>query len=186
MDRAEIIANLQALGDMARREGRTVDIAVYGGAAIVLVWNFRVSTRDVDAVVLDARDSQFLRDAVAEVANAKGLEPDWMNDAVKGFIHERQDLEALPLFSDEANCGIRVYAPSAEYMLAMKCMAMRLGEPQSQDASDIRDLLALLGIQELEAALDIVRRYYPDGRIAPKVRFGLEELLEQGKPQAKP
>ena len=183
MDRAEIIASLQALGEIARRAGRTVDIAVYGGAAIVLVWNFRVSTRDVDAVVMDARDSEFLRDAVAEVAEAKGLPPDWMNDAVKGFIHERQDLEALPLFSDAANCGIRVYVPSAEYMLAMKCMAMRLDEPQSQDANDIRDLLAVLEIRSLDRALSIVRHYYPDGMIPPKVRFGLEELLEQARRQ---
>ena len=179
MDKAEIIDSLKLLGEIAAKDNRVIDIAVYGGAAIVLVWNFRVSTRDVDAVVVDAKDGRFLRRAVAKVAEIKGLEPDWMNDAVKGFIHERQDLRELPLFSEQENCGIRVFAPSAEYMLAMKCIAMRLDDPRSQDADDIKNLLAVLNIQDADTALDIVRRYYPEKMIAPKARFGLEELIEQ-------
>ena len=179
MDRAEIIDGLRMLGEIARERGRVVDIAVYGGAAITLAWEFRASTRDVDAVAVDAKDGRFLREAAAKVAEIKGLEPDWINDAVKGFIHDKQELEELPVFSSEENCGIRVFVPSAEYMLAMKCMAMRLDEPQSRDAEDIGNLLAELGIREVDVALDIVRRYYPDGVIAPKVRFGLEEIIEQ-------
>ena len=180
MTKHEIIAGLQALGELAREDNRVIDIAIYGGAAIVLAWNFRVATKDVDAVVMNAQDGEFLRAAVAKVAAAKGFAPDWLNDAVKGFLHQKQDLQELPLFSGHENCGIRVFTPTAEYMLAMKCMAMRLGEG-SQDAADIRSLLATLKIQTLDAAMDIVARYYPEEMIAPRVRFGLEELIEQAK-----
>ena len=71
MEKTQIIAALEMLGQIARREGRVVDIAVYGGAAIILVWGFRVSTMDVGAVCVDAKDNPFLRKAAAV-----GLESD--------------------------------------------------------------------------------------------------------------
>lgn len=176
MDKTQIIAALGLLAEIARREGRVIDIAIYGGAAIILAWGFRVSTMDVDAVCMDTKANPFLRKAVAEVAEAQGLEADWLNDAVKGFIHGKQDLRELPLFCKAENPGLRVFVPSAEYMLAMKSMAMRL-EPHSTDADDIESLLDTLGIDHVDAALDIVSKYYPDNLIAPKVRFGLEEII---------
>ena len=39
------------LGGLARREGKVIDLAVYGGSALMLASNFRVATQDVDAVV---------------------------------------------------------------------------------------------------------------------------------------
>ena len=39
------------LGTHARREGKVIDLAVYGGSALMLASNFRVATEDVDAVV---------------------------------------------------------------------------------------------------------------------------------------
>ena len=48
-----------------------VDMAVYGGSAIVLAWEFRVATRDVDAVVHG--DPTFIRRAVKQVADEQGL-----------------------------------------------------------------------------------------------------------------
>jgi hypothetical protein len=39
------------LGTHARREGKIIDLAIYGGSALLLASNFRITTQDVDAVV---------------------------------------------------------------------------------------------------------------------------------------
>jgi hypothetical protein len=39
------------LGIRARREGKVIDLAIYGGSALMLASNFRIATQDVDAVV---------------------------------------------------------------------------------------------------------------------------------------
>ena len=44
---------LTELAMLARDEGKVVDLAIYGGAALMLVSNFRITTKDVDAVADD-------------------------------------------------------------------------------------------------------------------------------------
>jgi hypothetical protein len=55
---------------------------------------------------------------------------------------------------------------------------MRIGQPEgSPDIADIERLVGLLGLSNAEAVLAIVEKYYPRGRIPPKTRFGVEELM---------
>ena len=61
---------LTRLGEIAWGAQRIIDMAVYGGSAIVLAWGFRVATKDVDAVVRG--DPSFLRRAVRQVAEEEG------------------------------------------------------------------------------------------------------------------
>jgi hypothetical protein len=58
----------------------------------------------------------------------------------------------------------------------MKCVAMRLDQPEGP--GDVAErLVGLLGLSTAEAVLEIVEKYYPRGRIPPKTRFGVEELM---------
>ena len=41
---------LTELGLRARAQGKVLEIAIYGGSALMLASNFRVTTQDVDAV----------------------------------------------------------------------------------------------------------------------------------------
>ena len=56
-------------------------VLIAGGAALVLLYNARVSTKDVDAVVSDAA----VRTAARNVAHQLGLPEDWLNDGAKGY-----------------------------------------------------------------------------------------------------
>ena len=60
-NKENIEQGLMRLGEIAEAEGMVVDISVYGGSALVVAWNCRVGTKDVDAVIHG--DPQFLRKA---------------------------------------------------------------------------------------------------------------------------
>jgi hypothetical protein len=75
---------LRALGEEAVAAGKIIDIAVYRGSSLVLVSNFRVSTKDVDAVTQG--DERFLRVAAERVGQRLGLPGEWLNDGVKTYL----------------------------------------------------------------------------------------------------
>jgi hypothetical protein len=122
-----------------------------------------------------------MRELAARVAAEQGLPADWLNDAAKGFVSSRHEVAAgdLPQFP-----GLRVVAPTAEYLLAMKCMASRVavGTGGPDDVADIRFLLRHLGVSTVDRAFAILGRYYPADRVPPRAQFLLEELLGGGEP----
>jgi hypothetical protein len=70
-----------------------------------------------------------------------------------------------------------------QYLLAMKCLAMRIGA-EFHDEEDVRFLLRLLEVRSHEQALAIITRYYPLERFPPKTLYALEELVGQRPTQA--
>lgn len=178
LTKQDILRGLRKLDGKARLAGVIIDMAVYGGAALALVFDLRQATRDVDAVVQGSQD--FLRRAVREVAEEERWPADWLNDGVKGFLSHHEELCALAEFQASAEGGLRLYVPVPEYLFAMKCMAMRPeGIEGSRDIADIEALADKAGIADAAAALALVERFYPAARIPPKVRFGVEEIMER-------
>ena len=73
---------------------------------------------------------------------------------------------------------MRVFLATPAYLFAMKCLAMRTaGAENATDIDDIRQLGAVLRIGNAADALKIVMRYYPEGRLSPKTRFGIDEIF---------
>jgi hypothetical protein len=167
-----------ALGRKARMDGKIVEIAIYGGSALVLTLPGRIATKDVDAVTQN--DSAWLRNAASELARENGWPADWINDGVKGWLSHR-DSEAKKLFKSypsEEQPGLRVFVASPHYLFAMKCLAMRIGGvDETQDRSDIESLARKIGITSAEQAIEIVSQYYPLSRVPPKTQYGLEEIF---------
>lgn len=73
-----------------------------------------------------------------------------------------------------------MFTPVPEYLLAMKCIAFRLG-PEFHDEEDVRYLLRYLNVERARDALAIVERYFPSDQIPSKTRFALDELLPPRK-----
>jgi hypothetical protein len=170
------------LGLKARAADKIVEIAVYGGSALVLTLPGRAATKDVDAVV--QQDAAWLRRAVADLAEEKGWPANWLNDGVKGWLSERDtDPEAKRLFKtypSEDEPGVRLFVASPAYLFAMKCLAMRVsGVDETQDRSDIESLARVLGIATAEQALQALSHYYPGSQVSPKTQYGIEEIFEQ-------
>jgi len=173
LDRATIESALANLSEKLKTEGVTGEVCIFGGAAMVLAFDARESTRDVDAVF---RPVESVRRAAEAVAREMALPEHWLNDGVKGFVSANQDFVEAGMPKDFPN--LRVLRPSAAYLFAMKCMAARVaGYDTGGDRDDVVFLARHLGLANAEQALEIVTRYYPPERISAKTRFFVEEVL---------
>jgi hypothetical protein len=127
----------------------------------------------VDAIFHPAA---LVRELARTVAAEQALPSDWLNDGAKAFISERHETTDADLPQFE---GLRLTAPTAEYMLAMKCMASRIaaGPDDPGDVRDIAFLVSRLGLTSAVDALAIVARYYPEERIPPRASYLLEDMF---------
>ncbi|MSV32087.1 MAG: hypothetical protein EXQ57_06160 [Bryobacterales bacterium] len=139
-----------------------------GGAVMCLVFQARPATKDIDAMLVPPAE---MRAAAEAVAIREGLSSDWLNDAVKGFFSERG---AFEVFEELSN--LRIYVPHPGYLLAMKCLALRLGE-EFQDLQDVAVLVRELGLRTVAEAESILGQYYDLARYPAKTRYVLEELM---------
>jgi hypothetical protein len=144
------------------------EVHVVGGAVMCLAFAARDATRDVDAFFRPARE---VREAARRVAARADVPESWLNDSVKAYLSPRGEYVAF-LELDH----LRVFVAEPHYLLAMKCVAMRLGA-EFHDLDDVRYLLRHLDITSVDDALAVVHRYFDDERILPKTRLALEELL---------
>jgi len=139
-----------ALNDELAARGVLGEVGLCGGAVMCLVFQARSSTKDVDAVFEPTR----------EIREAFGIAEDWLNDAAKGFfLSDPQQHEVMEL------PNLRVWAPAADYMLAMKCVSARF---DSHDRGDVEFLVRF----------EVICRYYPRERVPAKTAFFVEEILQ--------
>jgi hypothetical protein len=159
------------LNDELRATGTEAELFLVGGAVMCLAYAVRPSTQDVDAVF---RPTAQVREAAARVAARVGLRLDWLNDGVKGFMSARGDFAP---FLELDHLRIMVAQPA--YLLAMKCVAMRIGA-EFHDEEDVCYLLRLLEVRTYDQAVAIIGRYYPLERFPQKTLYALAELLPAG------
>lgn len=178
LTRDNILNALQRLDELAAIEQIEVEIAVFGGASLILAYDLRSATRDLDAVFSDTC-KEFVTKSIKQIAAENSWPEDWMNDAVKGFMSSSGVLTEFTEYSRQYHpFGLRVFIPVPEYLFAMKCLAMRVGETDSTDVSDIRNLATICNITSVEKALQVVEQFYPRKTISPKVQFGIEEIFD--------
>jgi hypothetical protein len=122
----------------------------------------------VDAVFAPAPEIRRIAEAMG---SDLALEPDWLNDAAKGFMPGPDDAPTT-VFESES---LLVQAPSAEYLLAMKLFASR-GE---RDLDDAGLLFARLGYASVEEGVGLLTRFYPAARLLPRHRFILEDVVRR-------
>jgi hypothetical protein len=149
------------------------EVYLVGGAVMCLAMDARAATRDVDAYFTPTR---LIREAAARVAVKAGVSENWLNDAVKAFLSPRGDFDRYVELSN-----LQVFVARPEYLLAMKCAALRLGE-EFHDLDDVRFLLRYLNISTVSSAMDVVLRYFDPSQLPPKTRLALEELLPSSPP----
>lgn len=144
---------------------------------MVLAFAARPSTKDVDAIF---QPSQPLRDVARKIGELNGLPENWLNNAAKAFVSSKHNVITgnLPQFPN-----LRLTMPAPEYLLAMKCMASRIGavETDADDVSDIVFLIRHLHLKKATDVLTLVADYYPANHIPIKAQYPVEGLFAEGK-----
>ncbi len=167
LTRSDIRGALIALaGELAALDIRC-ELAVVGGAALVLLYGAREATKDVDVLFLGQVERSVVRNAVGRVASALDLPEDWLNDAAKGYVH---GLALGEVLLDEP--GLRVSALAERQLLAMKLSAWR----DDIDIDDARLLLAEL-VGDREVVWSLIESHVVPGREL-KARLAFDDLWE--------
>lgn len=149
LSRDTLLSAFQAMSDALADRNTTGELCLLGGSVMVLAFAARAATKDVDAIFQPA---QLVRDVAREVGESLGFPEHWLNDAAKGFISARHEVieGGLPQYAN-----LRLTMPTPEYLLAMKCMASRIGaaEGDADDVADIVFLIRHLNLQTVEAVM---------------------------------
>ena len=137
LDRETILKALGLLSEELGRHGVTGELCVFGGTVMVVAFSARVATKDVDALF---QPTQLIRQLADKVGAELRLPSHWLNDGVKGFVSAKHEVTTgnLPQFPH-----LKLTMPVPEYLLAMKCMAARLGAVAGEP-SDVPDIIFLI------------------------------------------
>jgi hypothetical protein len=166
LSKATIVEALLDLSSELEVSDQAHELIIAGGAAIVLLYGARDSTKDVDAVFSNNR----MEDAARRVATRLSLPEDWLNDAAKGYLH---GLARGEVVLQTSALVVRALAP--EQLLAMKLSAWR----DDLDVEDARLLLSKL-VGSKEQIWTAVARYLVPGREL-KARYAFLDLWENDR-----
>jgi hypothetical protein len=154
-------------GELAKaQEQERAEFVVVGGAALVLLYGARQTTKDVDAYFVRPA-AAVVRNAASRVAGMLELPPDWLNDGAKAYLVQVTDGPVL--YESEF---LLVRAPSIVQLLAMKLAAWR----DDIDRKDARLLLSKVHGTFEEVREQIEPLVLPNQR--DKASYAFEDLWE--------
>jgi len=107
------------------------EIILVGGASILVNYNFRNSTGDIDAII---KSSSVVKEAIQIIKNKYNLSNDWLNADFEKSTSYSQKLREISKYYKTLSNILELRTVDAEYLVAMKLMAGRL---YKHDLSDI-------------------------------------------------
>ena len=119
---------------LTKRNKVPIEIVIVGGASILINYEFRNSTNDVDAII----NWGFLDQSIKNISQKFDLEKNWLNS---DFIKTRSYTPKLIEFSTFYKCFqkiLNVRTVKSEYLIAMKMVS---GRVYKNDLSDIVGIL---------------------------------------------
>ena len=191
-DRDALLDAFDQIGRAAVAAGTKLQIAVYGGSALMLASNFRFATEDVDIADIGGAWPEWLKDVVVTIGQEKGWDPDWFNDGVAFHLSPLADrakdhLEFGTFPRDNSPTGLVVSVPTADYLLALKLKAFRTQDALRGDTErlDILNLMDVVGLSTADEAIALLGKYFPiSAASSEKQRFLLKNIDRSGKSDA--
>jgi hypothetical protein len=93
-NREALLDAFDKIGRAAAQAAVKLEIAVYGGSALMLASNFRFSTEDVDVSELERPLPGWLATVIADIARENRWADDWFNDGVAFHLSPLADRAA--------------------------------------------------------------------------------------------
>ena len=144
-------------------------LVLAGGAALVVLYEARDSTKDIDAFLIDSTSGDVLRRAASQVAVDLGLPDDWLNDGVKGYVH---GLALGDIVLEGPKIHVQALAPTQ--LLAMKLSAWR----DDVDVADARLLLSKLS-NDRDQVWHAIESHLVPGREL-KAKYAFDDVWKAG------
>ena len=163
LSKKEIISAFKELSKQLGTPETPFELFIAGGAALVLLYDARETTKDVDIVQSDSA----VRDASLKVAVQLNLPADWLNDGAKGYVHGMTQGDVI--FRTPT---LIVRALALPQLLAMKLSAWR----DDLDIEDARLLLSKMNTDKEDVWRQIEPNLVPGREL--KARYAFEDLWE--------
>lgn len=173
LDKATILAAFRQLASRLERRHAVVDVYLFGGGAMVVAFDERQATQDLDARFTST--SAALAE-VRAVADEMGLPSWWLNEQGTPYLPRRDDPFPVPVF-DHPN--LRVMRASDRHLLAMKAAASRRNSRDMQDLAALADRLGLSLPSEVVRVHDEV---FPDEPLGESKVTVINEAIGPARP----
>lgn len=179
-----ILQALARLGEIAHAKGLELHVCIYGGAAMILAYDSRMVSKDVDVIIHPSEEGLAL---ARQVGEELGLHSEWLNSEVRYFVSEAKDKGSRrPLDLPIETKGLKVEVPVANYLLAMKARACREPIPgASVDEADLRFLIRKMEITSIQQVEILLEKYFPEDPLRPNARSLIERIIEEVKDERK-
>lgn len=175
LDRSSLILALKELGKHALEESVELEICIYGGSAMLLAYDSRNATKDIDAI---CKPREIAKSLASKVARKLDLHEDWLNDQVIQFLGPAPFQGRHELNLDIP--GLKIFVATSNHLLAMKALACRDPLPGYQgDHEDLVSLIRKIGIHSVEEIQERVDQHFPDEVITPRNKETLETLIKE-------
>jgi hypothetical protein len=181
LDRATIENAFRLMGQYLLDRKALGEIAIYGGSAILLQFDWRKASRDVDARVTSARSHGLIIAAAADAASRLGLPRSWLSENVTMYARRGEgaaDRVLVGLYPSPERFGLRVTAAKPPYLLAMKLSALERTTNDNRDYDDAIRLSIECGVSTVDGLREIYQQFFPDAMIPPRAEMRLGELVE--------
>jgi hypothetical protein len=159
-----VIAAFEVMGQYLRERQLLGEIAIYGGTAILLQFDWRKATKDVDAIIRTNEREGAVKDAAAYAGLRLGLPDDWLNNFVGGFTPETEPdafFSAYGTYPRGAAPGLRVFLAKPEYLCAMKLKALQRDNVGDKDFEDAVRLGLEIGIGTTDELARLFASFFP-------------------------
>ncbi|HHY13014.1 MAG TPA: ABC transporter substrate-binding protein [Firmicutes bacterium] len=155
MSKSKLLEVFDYLNERLRENQLQLEVTVYGGSIMTMVYDNRPATKDIDCAFSDI-NSKLLQNILDTVQYAFDLPDNWINEEIKEPLKHliKEDKETYAVYSN-----LKILKPKAEQLLAMKVLAAR-PEP-AKDFIDAYILCKDLNIMAKSELMDIVSTYIP-------------------------
>jgi hypothetical protein len=175
LNRDERESAIAELADQLNTRNVKAKIYPVGGAVMVLAFDARFTTGDIDGAIHPTDD---VLAVAAEIGERRGLGAEWLNNSASQFIPAFKEPNWQPILKSG---NVEIVAADERSMLAMN---MRAGRG-SRDRPDINFLVKRCGVTSVAEALDLYDEYFPEDPLPDRTLPLLDEAIEALGPRSR-
>ncbi|GIN57985.1 hypothetical protein J8TS2_23040 [Lederbergia ruris] len=155
MDKNKLLRIFEYLNARLKENQLQLEITIYGGSIMTMVYDNRPATKDIDCVFSET-NSKLLEHILDLTQFTFNLSDGWINEEIKEPLKSilKEDKETYKIYSN-----LKILKPRAEQLLAMKVLAAR-PEP-AKDFIDAYILCRDLNITTKTELLKVFGDYIP-------------------------